>query len=250
MTLKIKRVLISQPQPTTAKSPYFDLAGKYGIEFIFKPFIRVDPILAKDFRQQKVNILDHTAVIFTSRHAVDHFFRLCQELRITIPEDMKYFCITETVALYIQKYVQYRKRKVFFGTTGKVDGLMAPILKHKTEKFLQPMSNVHSGELTRMLDENGISHTEAVMYLTVSNEFSKDEIDTYDMLVFFSPAGIESLQKNWPDFVQGDKIIGCFGAPTAKAIRDAGLRLDIEAPVEGITSMSAAIDVWLAAQAK
>lgn len=248
--MKVNKILISQPQPATAKSPYFDIAAKYGVEFVFKPLIRVEALSAKEFRQQKVSILDHTAIVFTSRHAVDHFFNLCTELRITIPDDMKYFCITEQVSLYIQKYVQYRKRKVFFGTTGKVEGLMVPILKHKTEKFLQPMSNVHSGELTRMLDDHGISHTEAVMYLTVSNEFSKDEIDAYDMLVFFSPAGIESLQKNWPDFVQGDKIIGCFGAPTAKAIRDAGLRLDIEAPVEGITSMSAAIDVWLAARSK
>lgn len=250
MTQKIKRVLISQPQPATGKSPYFDLAEKYGAEFVFKPFIRVDPISAKDFRQQKVNILDHTAVVFTSRHAVDHFFKLCQELRVTVPEDMKYFCITETVSLYIQKYVQYRKRKVFFGTTGKVDSLMTPILKHKTEKYLIPMSNVHTGELTQLLDANGISHTEAVMYLTVSNEFQKDELDSFDMLVFFSPAGIESLKKNFPDFVQGDKVIGCFGAATAKAIRDEGLRLDIEAPVPGITSMSAAIDAWFAANAQ
>ncbi len=250
MTQKIKRVLISQPQPATGKSPYFDLAGKYGCEFVFKPFIRVDPISAKDFRQQKVNILDHTAVVFTSRHAVDHFFKLCQELRVTVPEDMKYFCITETVSLYIQKYVQYRKRKVFFGTTGSVDSLMVPILKHKTEKYLLPMSNVHTGELTRLLDANGISHTEAVMYLTVSNEFAKEELDDFDMMIFFSPAGIESLKTNCPDFVQGEKIIGCFGAATANAIREAGLRLDIEAPVPGITSMSAAIDAWFAANAQ
>ena len=168
-------------------------------------------------------------------------------MRVNIPEDMKYFCITETVSLYIQKYVQYRKRKVFFGNTGKVDSLMAPILKHKTEKYFIPMSNVHTGELKALLDANKIAHTEAVMYRTVSNEFQAGELDDYDMLVFFSPAGIESLKQNAPDFVQGDKVIGCFGGTTAKAIRDAGLRLDIEAPVPGITSMSAAIDQWLAA---
>lgn len=245
--MKVQRILISQPQPTTGKSPYFDLAEKYGVEFVFKPFIRVDPLSVKEFRQQHVNILDHTAVVFTSRHAVDHFFQLCAEMRVNIPDDMKYFCITETVSLYIQKYVQYRKRKVFFGNTGKVDSMMVSILKHKTEKYFIPMSNVHTGELKTLLDANGISHTEAVMYQTVSNEFQAGELDNYDMLVFFSPAGIESLKQNAPDFVQGDKIIGCFGAPTAKAIRDAGLRLDIEAPVAGITSMSAAIDAWMSA---
>lgn len=248
--MKVRKILISQPQPATGKSPYFDLAEKYGVEFVFKPFIRVDPLSAKEFRQQKVNILDHTAVVFTSRHAVDHFFQLCAEMRISIPEDMKYFCITETVSLYIQKYVQYRKRKVFFGTTGSVDSLMTPILKHKTENYLIPMSNVHTGDLKAMLDANGISHTEAVMYRTVSNEFQAGELDAYDMLVFFSPAGIDSLKQNAPDFVQGDKVIGCFGAATVKAIREAGLRLDIEAPVPGITSMSAAIDAWLAANCK
>jgi len=248
--LKVKKVLISQPQPTTGKSPYFDLAEKYGVEFVFKPFIRVDPLSVKDFRQQHVNILDHTAVVFTSRHAVDHFFQLCAEMRVNIPEDMKYFCITETVSLYIQKYVQYRKRKVFFGNTGKVDSLMAPILKHKTEKYFIPMSNVHTGELKELLDANKIAHTEAIMYRTVSNEFQAGELDGFDMLVFFSPAGIESLKQNAPDFVQGEKIIGCFGGTTAKAIRDAGLRLDIEAPVPGITSMSAAIDAWFAANNK
>ena len=248
--MKVKKVLISQPQPTTGKSPYFDLAEKYGVEFVFKPFIRVEPLTAKEFRQLHVNILDHTAVVFTSRHAVDHFFQLCAEMRITIPEDMKYFCITETVSLYIQKYVQYRKRKVFFGNTGKVDSLMAPILKHKTEKYFIPMSNVHTGELKELLDANNIAHTEAIMYRTVSNEFQSGELDDFDMLVFFSPAGIDSLKQNAPDFVQGEKIIGCFGGTTAKAIRDAGLRLDIEAPVPGITSMSAAIDAWFAANQK
>jgi uroporphyrinogen-III synthase len=243
--LKIKRILISQPQPTSGKSPYFDLADKYGVEFVFKPFIRVEKLSAKEFRQQRVSILDHTAVVFTSRHAIDHFFNLCAELRINVPDDMKYFCITETVSLYIQKYVQYRKRKVFFGTTGKVDNLLAPILKHKGEKYLIPMSNVHTDELRSLLIANKIAHTETVMYRTVSNEVDANELKDFDMLVFFSPAGIDSLLENVPDFVQGDKIIGCFGQTTAKAITDAGFRLDIEAPVPGITSMSAAIDKYL-----
>lgn len=243
--MRVKKILISQPKPATSKSPYFDLVEKYGVELDFKPFIRVDSLTAKEFRQQRVSILDHTAVVFTSRHAVDHFFTLCSELRITVPDDMKYFCITETVALYIQKYVQYRKRKVFFGTTGKVDGLMTPILKHKNEIYLLPVSNVHTGELTALLDASKIKHSEAVMYRTVSNSFTPEELKEYDMMVFFSPAGIDSLKENDPNFNQGDTVIGCFGAPTAKAIRESGLRLDIEAPVEGVTSMPAAIDLYL-----
>lgn len=245
--MKIKKILISQPKPADGKSPYFDLSAKYGSEFVFNPFIHVESVSPKEFRAQKINILDHSAIIFTSRHAVDHFFQLCAELRVAIPDDMKYFCISEIVSLYIQKYVQYRKRKVFFGTTGKTDSLITSILKHKSEKYFMPVSDVHvPGELAKAMENAKVTLTEGVMYRTVSNEISREELEQYDMLVFFSPAGIESLNKNFPDFVQGDKVIGCFGAPTAKAIREAGLRLDIEAPVEGITSMSAAIDKYLA----
>lgn len=240
------KILISQPQPASSKSPYFDLRDKYGVEVVFKPFIKVERLSAKEFRQQKISILDHTAVVFTSRHAVDHFFELSKELRIAIPEDMKYFCISDQVANYIQKYVQYRKRKVFFGETGKVDGMMPSILKHKTEKYFIPVSNVHTGELKALLDANGIAHSEAVMYRTVSNEFEPGELCQFDMMVFFSPAGVDSLWKNAPDFVQGKVAIGCFGDVTAKAVEDAGLRLDIKAPAPGITSMAAAIDLYLA----
>lgn len=239
------KILISQPQPTTAKSPYFDLRDKYGVEVVFRPFIKVVSLSAKEFRQQKVSILDHTAIVFTSRHAVDHFFALSKELRITIPDDMKYFCITDQVANYIQKYVQYRKRKVFYGETGKVDGMMPSILKHKTEKYFIPVSDVHTGELKSLLDSNGIFHSEAVMYRTVSNDFEPSEMDGFDMMVFFSPAGVDSLKKNIPDFVQGNILIGCFGDVTAKAVVDAGLRLDIKAPAPGVTSMAAAIDNYL-----
>lgn len=239
------KILISQPQPASTKSPYFDLRDKYGVEVVFRPFIKVESLTAKEFRQQKVNILDHTAIVFTSRHAVDHFFELSKELRISIPDDMKYFCISDQVANYIQKYVQYRKRKVFFGETGKVDGMMPAILRHKTEKYFIPVSNVHTGDLKSLLDSNGISHSEAMMYRTVSNDFEKGELDGFDMMVFFSPAGVDSLKKNAPDFVQGDILIGCFGDVTAKAVEDAGLRLDIKAPAPGITSMAAAIDQYL-----
>ena len=245
-TLEKMKILISQPQPVSAKSPYFDLRDKYGVEVVFRPFIKVESLSAKEFRQQKVSILDHTAVVFTSRHAVDHFFGLSKELRISIPDDMKYFCISDQVANYIQKYVQYRKRKVFFGETGKVDGMMPAILRHKTEKYFIPVSDVHTGDLKNLLDSNEIFHSEAVMYRTVSNDFQPQDLEGFDMLVFFSPAGVDSLKKNAPDFVQGDVLIGCFGDVTAQAVENAGLRLDIKAPAPGITSMAGAIDQYLA----
>lgn len=243
--MKIKKVLVSQPKPASEKSPYYDIAEKYGVKIDFRPFIKVESLSAKEFRQQKVSILDHTAVIFTSRHAIDHFFNLCTELRVTIPETMKYFCVTEAVALYIQKYVQYRKRKIFFGATGKIEDLVPSIVKHKTEKYLVPMSDVHNDDVKNLLDKNNIQHTEAVMYRTVSNDFTSDEEFDYDMLVFFSPAGVTSLKKNFPDFDQKEIRIGTFGSTTAQAVRDAGLRLDLEAPTVQTPSMTAALDMFI-----
>lgn len=243
--MKIKKVLVSQPKPASEKSPYFDIAEKYGVKIDFRPFIKVESLSAKEFRQQKVSVLDHTAVMFTSRHAIDHFFHLCTELRVAIPETMKYFCVTEAVALYIQKYVQYRKRKIFFGTNGKMEDLLPSIMKHKTEKYLVPMSDVHNDDLRNMLEKNNIQHTEVVMYRTVSNDFTEDEDFDYDMLVFFSPAGVTSLQKNFPDFDQKEIKIGTFGSTTAQAVRDAGLRLDLEAPTVQAPSMTAALDMFI-----
>ena len=239
--MKIKKVLVSQPKPASEKSPYYDIAEKYGVKIDFRPFIKVESVSAKEVRQQKVSILDHTAVIFTSRHAIDHFFHLCTELRVTIPETMKYFCVTEQVALYIQKYVQYRKRKIFFGATGKIEDLIPSIVKHKTEKYLVPMSDVHNDDIKNLLDKHNIQHTEVVMYRTVSND---EEFD-YDMLVFFSPAGVSSLKKNFPDFDQKNIKIGTFGSTTAQAVRDAGLRLDLEAPTVQAPSMTAALDMFI-----
>lgn len=243
--MKIKKVLVSQPKPASEKSPYYDIAEKYGVKIDFRPFIKVESLSAKEFRQQKISILDHTAVIFTSRHAIDHFFNLCTELRVAIPETMKYFCVTEAVALYIQKYVQYRKRKIFFGATGKIEDLVPSIVKHKTEKYLVPMSDVHNDDVKTLLDKNGIQHTEVVMYRTVSNDFTPDEEFDYDMLVFFSPAGVTSLKKNFPDFDQKEIKIGTFGSTTAQAVRDAGLRLDLEAPTVQVPSMTAALDMFI-----
>lgn len=246
--MKIKKVLVSQPKPTSEKSPYFDIAEKYGVKIDFRPFIKVESLSAKEFRQQKVSILDHTAIVFTSRHAIDHFFNLCVELRVTIPETMKYFCTSETIALYIQKYVQYRKRKVFFGATGKFADLVPLMVKHNTEKYFVPMSDVHNDEVKDLLDKNKIQHTETVMYRTVSNDFKPEEMSDYDMLVFFSPAGIQSLMKNFPGFEQKDIAIGCFGPTTAKAIKEAGLRLDLEAPSAAAPSMPAALDLFIGEQ--
>lgn len=243
--MKIKNLLVSQPKPTTEKSPYYDMAEKYGLKIDFRPFIKVEPVLAKEFRQQHVSILDHTAVIFTARTAIDHFFRLCEEMRISIPETMKYFCINEQVALYLQKYIIYRKRKIFHTATGKLEDLVLLIQKHVGETFLVPVSDVHKDDLIVRLDEKNVDYTKAVMYCTVSNDFKPEEPFDYDMLVFFSPSGIASLLKNFPNFEQGEIAIGCLGATTAKAVRDAGLRLDIEAPTVETPSMAAAIELFI-----
>lgn len=243
----LKKILVSQPKPTSEKSPYFDLAERFGVEFVFRPFIKVEGLSSLEFRQQKVSIPDYTAIVFTSRHAIDNFFKLAKELRVVIPEDLKYFCVTETIALYIQKYVQYRKRKVFFGTTGKIDDLIPTMAKHKTEKYLVPMSDVHNDTVKKMLDAKKLHHTECVMYRTVSNDFTKEEIDNfdYDMLIFFSPAGVNSLTKNFPDFNQDKVAIATFGPATAKAVKDAGLRLDLEAPTDKYPSMTGALQHYL-----
>ena len=249
--MKIKKVLVSQPKPSSDKSPYYDIAEKYGVEIDFRPFIKVESLSAKEFRQQKVSILDHTAVVFTSRHAIDHFFTLCTELRVTVPETMKYFCTSEQIALYIQKYVQYRKRKVFYGATGKFNDLLPSIVKHNSEKYFIPMSDVHTDEIKNALDAKKIQHTEAVMYRTVSNDFGPDEKFDYDMLLFFSPAGIDSLKTNFPDFVQNENVaIGGFGQSTCKAITDAGFTLNFSAPTPSSPSMNMAIEEFIAAEIK
>lgn len=241
----IKKILVSQPKPTSEKSPYYAIANKHEVEIIFRPFIKVESLTPREFRAQRVNVLDHTAIVFTSRHAIDNFFKLCQEMRIDIPEDMKYFCITETISLYIQRYVQYRKRKVFYGDTGKINDLLPLMLKHKDEKFFIPQSDVHSGEFAQLLDAKNIRYTNAVMYRTVSNDIVGSEPFDYDMLVFFSPSGIHSLLKNFPNYVQGDTRIATFGPATAKSVTDAGLRLDLQAPTPEYPSITAALDAYL-----
>ena len=226
-------------------SPYTIIAEKYGVDFDFKPFFKMEPLSSREFRTQRINILDHTAIVFSARTTIDAFFHLCEELRVKVPETMKYFCTTESIALYLQKYTVYRKRKIFHGNTGKLDDLLPFLIKHSKEKFLYAISDVNKKEEENILDQNNINYTKAVMYRTVSNDFGADEVFDYDMLLFFSPSGIASLTKNFPDFKQGDIKIGCFGATTAKAVKDAGFRLDIEAPSPKAPSMTAALELYL-----
>ena len=243
--LKIKKILVSQPQPTSEKSPYYDISERYNVKIDFRPFIKVEPVFAKEFRTQRISILDYTAIIFNARHGIDHFFRLCEELRITIPETMKYFCVSESVAVYLQHYIHYRKRKVFYAASNKMADLVIIMNKHADEKYLLITSEVQNEETLSALDSSKVSYNKAIMYRTVSNDFEPDEEFNYDMLIFFSPLGISSLLKNFPDFKQGDIQIGCFGSVTAQAVHEAGLRLDIEAPVPGVPSMTMALDNYL-----
>jgi uroporphyrinogen-III synthase len=244
MSLKVKTILVTQPKPETDKSPYFDLAKKHSLKIDFRPFIQVEPISAKDFRKDKVNIPEHTAVILTSRNAADHFFRICTELRITVPETMKYFCVSESTAYYLQKFVVFRKRKIFFGKQ-TINDLMDVLKKHKKEKFLVPCTDIHKQEIFETLDTHGLDYTKAVIYKTVASDLSDLEKVNYDVLVFFSPSGITSLLKNFPKFKQNNTRIAAFGPTTAQAVLDAGLRLDIQAPVPAAPSMTMALEQYI-----
>ena len=243
----IKKILVSQPKPSNDKSPYYDIARDFEVEMVFRPFIKVEGISQQEFRKQKINISDYTAIVFTSRHSIDHFFQLAKEMRITMPETTKYFCVTETIAHYIQKYAPYRKRKIFFGETGKINDLLPSMVKHKTEKYLVPLSDVASDSITKLLDSKNLNHAECVMYRTVSNDFTEEEKKNfdYDMAIFFSPAGIKALTENFPDMKPGDLKIATFGPSTAKAVKDAGLPLDLEAPSERYPSMTGALRHFL-----
>lgn len=246
--MKVKKILVSQPRPAGDKSPYFDIAEKYGVDIVFRPFIKTEGLTAKEFRQSKINLPDYTAIIFTSRAAIDNYFRLAEEMRFKVPDTMRYMCTSEAVALYLQKYIVYRKRKISFGATGKLNDvqLLAALDKNKKEKFLFPVSDVHK-EDTSILNEHNLDVTKAVMFRTVSNDFQPDEDKDYDLFIFFSPSGIESLKKNFPDFDQ-DKdhvFIGGLGPKTVAAIEAAGLRADIAAPTPEHRSMPDALEAFL-----
>lgn len=240
----VKSILVSQPKPTDDKSPYYKLAEKFNLKIDFRPFIQVEPIDVKEFRQQKVNILDHTAVIFTSRNAIDHFFNICKELKIEVPTDMKYFCISELTANYLQKYIVIRKRKIFTGIRTATD-LIEVLKKHKNEKYLFPCSNIRKNDIPEFLRQNDYIFTEAVLYKTVASDLSDLADIKYDVIAFFSPSGINSLMVNFPDFKQNSTRIAAFGPTTAKAVKDAGFTLDIEAPMPNAPSMTGAIEVYV-----
>ncbi len=242
--MKIRKILVSQPEPSNPKSPYFELARKYNLKIDFKPFIQVEGVSSKDFRQQKINILDFSAVIFTSKTGIDHFFRICNELRAVVPDNMKYFCITENVAFYLQKYIVYRKRKIFHGKA-KFQDLIDIIAKHREDNFFVPLSEPHNAEIPDILDKNGIKYTIGTLYKTISTDFSNIKDFDYDILVFYSPSGIKSLKENFPDFNQGDVKIAAFGPTTASAVVNEGLRLDIDAPNPKAPSMTMALDDFL-----
>jgi uroporphyrinogen-III synthase len=243
--LKIKKILVSQPEPSDSeKSPYRELALKNNVKIDFKPFSYVEGLTAKDFRQARIDVLEHASVIITSKTAIDHFFRICEELRITVPDTMKYFCSSESIALYLQKYIVYRKRKIFYGKA-HLNDLQDVLMKHKEDKFLVPLSDNHSPEIPAFLDKLKLKYTKAVLYRTVcSNLTDLSNID-YDILVFYSPSGVKSLMLNFPEFQQNEIKIASFGEATAKAVKEAGLRLDIQAPIPEAPSMTMALDMYI-----
>ncbi|HTX89215.1 MAG TPA: uroporphyrinogen-III synthase [Bacteroidales bacterium] len=243
--MRIKNILVTQPQPAEVeKSPYGDLAKKFNVNIVFRKFINIEGIPAKEFRKDRVNILDYSAVIFTSRHAVDQFFRICKEMRVEVPDSMKYFCISESTAYYLQKYILYRKRKVFHSKENN-NNLVDLIKKHKSEKFLLPCSDIHKQDIPKLLDDNKIAYKKAVIYRTLASDLSDLDITRFDLLVFFSPAGIKALFKNFPKYKQNNTVIGAFGPSTAKAVADAGLTLSICAPSQTAPSMTMAIGQFL-----
>jgi len=248
----VKKVLITQPKPENEKSPYFELARKYNIDLVFHPFIRLEGIPSREFRKQKIDISYFSAVIFTSRNAIDHFFRICEEMKVTISQDTKYFCITEAVALYLQKFILYRKRKVFYGADGSNKSMFDVINKHKeNEKFLYVCSeNQQDNEIVNWLKNNKCEFALAFMYRTISNEIAPVMEAKYDVICFFTPTGVKSLFDNIPLFQQNETAIGAFGSNTSKAVEDAGLSIEIKAPAPQVPSMVAALEQFLIIAAK
>ena len=242
---KVRKILISQPE-SADKSPYIDLADKYNVKIDFKPFIQVESVPLKDFRKQKIEIVAHTAVIFNARTAVDHFFRICEEARISVPETMKYFCMSEAIALYLQKYIVYRKRKIFFGD-GSLSSLIAltTVSKHRNDKFFLVLADSYKPEVPKSLEKAKLKITRAILYRTVATNLSELNVGEYDIIAFFSPMEIKSLQSNFPDYAQGDTLFATFGPATAKAVKAARFTLSIEAPKPEIPSMSKALDLFL-----
>ena len=241
---RVKSVLITQDSPTDLNSPYLKLAEKFDLKIDFRPFIEVQPVPVKEFRKQKIDILEYTAIIFTSRNTVDHFFSLCQELKIEMPADMKYFCISEQTSNYLQKYIVIRKRKIFTGLKTAQD-LIEILKKHKNEKYLFPCSDIRKNDIPDFLKNNGYTYAEAIIYHTVASDLSNLKDVYYDVLAFFSPSGVNSLYVNFPDFIQNKTRIAAFGPTTANAVKEAGLILDIEAPLPNAPSMTGALELYI-----
>jgi uroporphyrinogen-III synthase len=241
---RIKKILVSQPEPENQKSPYFDLAEKHNLKIDFRSFIHVEGISSKEFRQSKVDLSSHTAVIFTSKTAIDHYFRIAEETRVNIPDTMKYFCISESTAYYLQKYIVYRKRKIFFAN-GQLSDLADVMAKHKSENFLVPLSAAHKEEIPQLLKKHNFKYTKSILYKTECSDLSDLADVNYDVLVFYSPSGIKSLLQNFPDFKQNNTKIASFGDKTAKAVEEAGLRLDIKAPAPQAPSMTMALENFI-----
>jgi len=240
---KVKSILVSQPQPE--RSPYYDLETKYNLKIDWRPFIYVEGLTAKEFRKQRIKPDDYSAIIFTSRNSIDHFFRLCEEMRIKMSPDTKYFCKNEAVANYLQKFIVYRKRKVFSGARSVLD-LKPSLMKHKEkENYLLPTSNLGSGNFGAFLEENGFDWQQAMMYQTVTSDLSDLKNIYYDIIVFFSPLDIKALYENFPDFQQKDTRIAGFGMTTTSAIEANGLYLNIQAPAPGVPSMTMALENYL-----
>lgn len=243
---EIKSILITQPRPETDKSPYFDLAKKFDVKVDFHAFIRVEGLSGKEFRKQRIDLAEYTAIVFTSRSAVDHFFRICEELKFKVSQEMKYFCITEAVALYLQKFILYRKRKVFFSADGSTSGLLDIIGKHKNnEKFIVPVSDSGKNDIAQFMIKHNVKYADASFYRTVSNDISAAMQANYDLIVFFSPFSVQTLFDNDPEYKQNGTLFGAFGPTTSKAVEELGLRLDIKAPAPNAPSMVAALENFI-----
>lgn len=246
----VKKILVSQPKPSSLKSPYLELTNKFGVTLDFQSLISVERLTPKEIRAQKVDILSHTAIVFNSKQAIDHFFSLCKDMRIKLPEDMKYFFISQQVSLYVQQYVQYRKRKIFYGKSGLMPDLVEVMQKHKKERFFIPQSDVHNNDFSLLLDNKGIQYTGCVMYRTVSAQLDKSQPFDYDMIVFFTPSGAKSLVDNFPDYKQGETVFACFGENTAAKLEELGFRVDIKAVQGKGLSMAGEIDAYLSQHKK
>jgi uroporphyrinogen-III synthase len=242
--VKVKNILVTQPKPETDKNPYFDLAKKFNVKIEFRPFIQIEGIPAKDFRKDRVNMAEFQSVILTSRQAADHYFRMAAEMRFTTFDEIKFFCVSESTAFYLQKYITYRKRKIFYGKHS-INDLMDVVKKHKKDKFLLPCSDILNPDISDTLNENEVEFVKAAIYRTVSSDLSDLKPEDFDMIVFFSPSGVASLKKNFPKFKQNEIRIAAFGATTAQTVLDLKLKLDVQAPVPEAPSMTMAIDQYL-----